>query len=127
MKKKTTNPQQNTGIVSGTNAKKFPLTLEEHGVVGVGREKSYKDDQRAQTPLVWGQAERDIQPGESKALGLPYSCLQGLEGGLQKSWGVNVLNTEVEHACLKYLTLHMNKCLNFQDSIYLWSWQLSFI
>lgn len=77
--------KKNTGIVSCTNAKKFHLTLKGHEVVGVGPEKDHKDDQRARAPLVWGQAERDLQPGELKALGLPYSGLPGPEGGLQES------------------------------------------
>lgn len=65
--------------------KKFHLTLAGHGAVEVGPEKGHRDDQWAGAPPVWGQAERTLQPGEVKALGVPYSCLPGSEGGLQES------------------------------------------
>ena len=57
--------------------------------VGTGPEEGHENDQRAEVPYLWGQAERagSVQPGEVKVLGGPYSGLPLSEGGLQESWG----------------------------------------
>ena len=64
------------------------LAQEGHGCIGAGPEEGHEDDQRSGVPLLRGQAERVgvVQPGEGKALGLPYSILPVPEEGLQEGW-----------------------------------------
>jgi len=51
-------------------------------------EKGLKDYQRAGAPLLWRRTEGagDVQPGEGKAPGRPYSSPPVPKGGLQKIW-----------------------------------------
>ena len=64
-----------------------PPTQEGHEAVGLGPEECHKDDQRAGSPPLCGQAQRygSPQPGEEKTLKGPYSGLPVPEGGLRES------------------------------------------
>ena len=50
-----------------------PPAQEGHGAIGAGPEEGHKNDPRAGTPFLGGQAERleAVQPGEEKAVGTP--------------------------------------------------------
>jgi len=65
-----------------------PSAQERHGPAGVSPEEDHKNDLRAGTPFLRGQAERAgaVQPGEEKAVGRPYCSLPVPDRGLQESW-----------------------------------------
>ena len=67
-----------------------PPAKERHRPVGASPEEGHKSDQRAETPLLPGKAERNgaVQPGEEKAQGRPYCSFPVAETGLQESWRV---------------------------------------
>lgn len=62
----------------------FSTICKRRGAVRVGLEDVHRDDQRAQEPHLWRQAERTevVQPGEEKALSRPYRRLLVLKQGL---------------------------------------------
>lgn len=63
-----------------------PLTQEGHGAVGASPEKNQEDDQRAEAPPQWAQAEQAgaFQSGEQKALGNLTGAFQNLKGPSRK-------------------------------------------
>jgi len=49
--------------------------------------EGHRNGLRAEAPLLWGEAERIVQPGEEKAVGRPYCGFSALNGGLWERWG----------------------------------------